>query len=174
MRKVLIVLVMASIYIYSMSSFAASENSLSDFASHLDGLRSTCVNQAKTARSAEAVARYKESLDDELAAHARELNLVNDPESEAEASSAKSKQISDKSASDSQQVNNCVVSAEQNGKTLYSSFRKKNPRYSKDAETLMTAWLANIDEVTFDHPIGSDLTDAAWKTAKAHAELSSL
>jgi len=175
---------------YSMSVMSAPPpNNLSDLAQTLSDMRDNCSKLSHDAHSSFSAANYQASLDSDLAqAKARndvELYgmshghqeatryMLDRLQEDAQNDVAKRKEIGDKLASDGEQVRSCVKDAEQQGKALYSTFKSHHKRLAAAAESLVTAWYTNLDEIDVDHPDGSDETHAAWKTAQTHAELSS-
>jgi hypothetical protein len=188
--KRIVFVVAAALSVCAMSAVCAPASGLASLSAALAGIRENCATQAHDANFAFNTAQYKQTLDAQLAQQQAETDaqvygighgrnetrdyLLSRMQENVQADGAKTQQISDKAASDKQLVQACVASAEQQGKALYSDFKRNHKREASAAESLMTAWLTNVDEITFDRPRGSDATDAAWKTAKAHAELSSL
>lgn len=87
-----------------------------------------------------------------------------------------SKRLAVKMEDETNQVAACITSAEDNGKALYSSFKKTRRKNQKmdEANSLMTAWLVNLRTISEKTPKGSDEASTAWQTAKANAELNAL
>ncbi|TAM57205.1 MAG: hypothetical protein EPN49_15810 [Rhodanobacter sp.] len=171
-------------------AMCASKSGLTDLSASLSGLRDTCANQASSASSAEADAQFKSVQDLKTAKFKVQMDsqvygighgsretrdyMLQQMQSAQQNFEAQSDSIAAKGKSDASDVLACVADAEQKGKALYSDFKKRNKHAASAAESLMTAWLANVDEITFDTPNGSSSTAEAWKTAKTRAELDAL
>jgi hypothetical protein len=167
-----------------------AQPSISALSSSLSSLRDTCAKQAKDASDAQANAQFdsaqqlktaqvKAQMDAQVygVGHgSRETNeyLVQRLQEVNQDSQSNDEKIIAQGDADSKAVQACVADAQQKGKTLYSDFKKQNKRSPHAADDLMTAWLSNIEEISFEKPSGSAETAAAWKTSKAHAELAAL
>lgn len=94
----------------------------------------------------------------------------------AAASAEQSQRVADQVSIDRRAVEQCVSDALAAGKAEFSTFKanKKHKQNLPEAESLMTAWIANSSEISIGKPQGSPETLASWKSAKAHAEVSSL
>ena len=171
---------------------APLQNSIGDLASELQTERSLCASMAREAKQAYSLAQYKSGLDRDTAAlkaemdarvygvghgrretaeyYAQRLQIL-----EAE-QHAKDKDAADAFSTAGEKVAQCLVALKQKGKDRYVAFRQRHTKSSVrlQAETLMSAWLANVDEISTSSPDGGDASLAAWKAAKAHAEVSSL
>lgn len=163
---------------------------IGELASSLSNLRDTCSMQAQNASAAEQVAMFKAGLDAQSATTKAQMDaqvynvghgdretrdfLLNRIQENNDAADAARQKINDKAKSDAASVKECVASAEQQGKDAYIGFVKHHKKAASDAKPLMAAWLANLDEISFDTPIGTPQTAAAWKAAKADAEVAAL
>ena len=182
-------IILAVLLIVPGIAFCA-QPSVSDLSAQLSNLRETCSKQASTSSEANAEAEYKSALDMKIAQSKAETDaqvyavghgrketrdyLLDQYQAADQASKEESDAIAKKGKDDASAVQVCVADAEQKGKALYSDFKRSSKRAPHAADDLMTAWLANISEISFDKPTGTSETAAAWKTAKAHAELASL
>lgn len=172
--------------------YAAAPDDLSGLASQLAGYRDACATQAATANIDYSTAQYQASLDMGVAAtqarmdakvyrvghgskETRDFQLAR-LHGDTSAQGQKLQQIEAKKDADSKQIVACVAGAEQRGKAAYADFIASHhgKRAKGDAAALMTAWLTNMEEITFDTPHGSAATDAQWKTAKSHAEIAAI
>jgi hypothetical protein len=183
------VLVLAS---FGAVADAAGPTNVADLATALQGQRDVCAKMAADAKDAYSLAQYQSGLDRQTAALKAKMDArvygvghggretteyyVQQMQNADSAQDAKDKAISDKFEASTKQVAQCVSSAEQQGKATYVAFKKHHTSKSarSEAEALMTAWLANVGEISTSSPNGSDDSYADWKTAKAHAEVSSL
>ena len=177
---------------FCISAAYAQASKLSGLASTLAGLSGACEAKAQAAKMASSTALYQNSLDSQLAIDRAQMDArvygvghggretteyladqLQNGQNKVEADRAK---IAEKLTSDRRDVESCVSDAETQGKNRYSSFKADHKRKSdiSDAESIMTAWLTNLKEISVDTPQGSEATNAAWKTAKAHAEISDL
>lgn len=186
------ILAVAMLFCACVSFGWAQSAGINDLATELSSLRDNCANQADVAKSSFMTAEYKNSLDSQLATDTARMDarvyrvghggrettqyLADRIQEEHAKVEQQHKKIVDKMDADTKSVIACVADAENQGKMKYSAFKashKKKPQLS-EAESLMTAWLTNLKEISTDHPQGSDETSAAWKTAKSHAEISDL
>lgn len=165
---------------------------VSGFAAELSTLRDACADKAKEASQAYSSAQFQASLDAQTAVDQAEMDarvygvghgrretsefLASRLQENQLKAVDKAGEISNKLASDAKDVAACVSDAEQKGKSLYASYKSglKHKKGAEEAESLVTAWLTNLKEIDTDHPNGSEATDAAWKTAKSHAEISDI
>jgi hypothetical protein len=179
---------LASIFL-SVPTWASSPGSLDELVSGLTALRDNCSQKAQQAKSDFSMATFKEGLTEDADRQQATMDarvyavghgdrettayLANRLQENSANQAQRSKAISDKLAADKQAVQACILDARERGKANYSSFKAdpKRKRYLSEAESLMTAWLTNVDEITTDQPEGSDISKANWNTAKSHAEL---
>lgn len=171
---------------------AATPDSLSGLSEQLTAYRDACSKQAASANAEYSSAQYKASLDMDVAAtqakmdarvyavghgrrETRDFMLARLQQDQA-AQEQQSNRIADKMKADSDSVKACVANAAQEGKAVYSDFRNSHRKADARAaaETLMTAWLTNLEEISFSAPNGSAATNAQWKTAKTHAEITDI
>jgi hypothetical protein len=89
---------------------------------------------------------------------------------------AKDKVINDTFLAAGEKLKECVIELKEKGKATYVNFKKRsvNATVISQAETLMTAWLANVNEISTAAPNGEDPSFTAWKAAIAQAEVSAL
>lgn len=185
------VVAMASLTFGTLAG-AQSPASVQDLADALTSSRDACVQQASQAASTASTANFKAGLDLQNAQLQAEMDarvygvghgrretseyLLDRMQQANAASAAETQRIADQLKTDSHAVLLCVDAAKAHGKSLYSAFKadKRHHRDMPEAEALMTAWLTNMAEVTSGQPQGGDASLAAWKTAKAHAEVAGL
>lgn len=185
------VVALAALALGTLAS-AQSPASVQDLADALTSSRDACVQQASQAASTASTANFKAGLDLQNAQLQAEMDarvygvghgrretseyLLDRMQQANAASAAETQRIADQLKTDSHAVLVCVDAAKAHGKNLYSAFKaeKRHHRDMPEAEALMTAWLTNMAEVTSDQPQGGDASLAAWKTAKAHAEVAGL
>jgi hypothetical protein len=170
----------------------ATPKSLFDLSTSLSSLSDACSAMASEFNSADHTAIFQSDLDRQLAdqkirnetdlyrmghggqeTSAHMLDLM---QQQADRDAEASKQLSSKMADETNQITACTSTAEEKGKALFSAFkasRKKNQKMD-EANSLMTAWLVEVKAITKATPKGSDEANAAWQSAKAHAELESL
>jgi hypothetical protein len=171
---------------------AATKTNLADLASVLQDQRDICAKLAADAKRTYSLAQYQSGLDRQTAALKAEMDArvygvghgrrettafyLDKMQQATSAQDAKDKEVSDAFAADTKSVAQCVSDIEQKGKASYVAFKQKHADklMRSQAESLMTAWLANVGEISADSPDGGDATFGAWKEAKARAEVSSL
>lgn len=189
MRKEKWLAVLVAMAVFASNAGAVAPSSLENLASNLTALRDACSQQAQKAKSDFSTATFQESLQldadrDQAQMDARvyavghgnrqtQTYLLDRLQENSANQAARSKVISDKLSTDKQAVQACVADAREKGRAGYSSFKSdpKNKRLFGEAESLTTAWLTNVDEITTDQPQGGDASKANWNTAKSHAEL---
>jgi hypothetical protein len=174
-----------------MAATGAQAKGISEFSASITSLRDTCAKQAKDVSNADALAQYQSAIDRKTALNQAQIDAqvygasgngsretrdyaIERMQEASQGSDAKDAKIADKVKTDTAAVLACVANAEGQGKALYSDFKKHHKRDASAAESLMTAWLTNVDEISFSAPNGSDATNSAWNTAKTHAELAAL
>jgi len=165
---------------------------ISGLASQLAGYRDACATQAATANVNYSSAQYQASLDADVAATKARMDTqvyavghgsretrdyqVSRLQGDVDAQGQKLQQIEAKKDADTKQISACTADAKERGKAAYADFiATHHDKQAKDAAAnLLTAWLTNMEEITFDTPHGSTATSAQWKTAKAHAEVAEI
>jgi hypothetical protein len=178
--------------VVGVTAVAATPTNVADLASALQGQRDVCAKMAADAKDAYSLAQYQSGLDRQTAALKAKMDArvygvghgsretteyyIQQMQNANSAQDSKDKDVSDKFQASTKQVAQCVSDTEQKGKTTYVEFKKHHAGKSAraEAEALMTAWLANVSEISTGAPNGSDASYAAWKAAKAHAEVASL
>ena len=176
----------------SAGLWAASPQSVAELASGLAASRDACAQQAKQVADTAALANYQATLDLQNAQLKAQMDaqvyavghggrettryLADRLQESSSASEQTTRGITDKLATGSQAVNACVARAQEQRKIDYSAFKadKRHRADMPEAQSLMTAWLTNVAEISTDSPQGSDESLAAWKAAKAHVEVSAL
>jgi hypothetical protein len=175
----------------SVTGTAASQSKVDVLAASLAADRDNCAKMAKDAQSNHGLAIYQSSLDAQLDAlrakndaqlyamshGSRESTefLENRLDADQAARADTDKAIEAKYKADGQKVAQCVADAVQQGKDDYVAFRAHARKADRgEGESLMTAWLANVREISTNSPEGSSASEAAWKAAKAHAEVASM
>lgn len=181
------------ILLVSCNAFGETKSgSIGDLSETLQAQRDACANMAADAKRNYSLAQYQAGLDRQTAAvkaemdarvygvgHGRReteafyLQTMQDAE---DAQKAKDKANSEEFNANSARVARCVSDAEQNGKSTYIAFKKgrSNDPARARAESLMSAWLENIREISAAAPNGGEPSYNAWKAAKARADVSSL
>jgi len=171
---------------------AATLTNVASLASTLQDQRNVCAKMAADAKSSYSLAQYKSGLDRQTAALKAEMDTrvyrvghgsrqatdyyIQQMQNANNAQNAKDRATSDEFMANTKKVEECVVDAKQQGTSTYISFKEHHVSkpVRAQAEVLMTAWLANVDEINTSSPDGGDASHTAWKAAKAHAEVSSL
>ena len=171
---------------------ASPPKDIGGLASQLQAERGVCASMAKDAKQAYSLAQYKAGLDRETAAlkaemdarvygvgHGRQQSteyFAQLLQKAAAEQRAKDEQTAAAFSSSGDKVAQCVVALKQSRKDAYVAFKQKHTKspLRAQAEALMAAWLANVDEINTSTPDGGDASLAAWKAAKAQAEVSSL
>ena len=166
--------------------------SIGDLASELQTERDVCANLAKEAKKAYSLAQYQSDLDRDTAALKAEMDArvygvghgrrqtaeyyAQRRESLEAEQRAKDEETEDAFSSAGETVAQCLVALEQKGKDKYIAFKQRHAEspVGLQAEALMVAWLTNVLEISTSEPDGGDASLAAWKAAKAHAEVTSL
>jgi hypothetical protein len=169
-----------------------AQRTAADLAATLQQQREVCASLAKEAYQTFDLAQFQARLDGDNArlkaemdarvygvGHGRQQTAdyyLSRLKSVSEEQAEKAKATSDAFTAAGLQVDQCVADAKKSGKASYTAFKKTqvSARVRKEAESLMSAWLTNISEVTSSKPNGEDESFNAWKAAKAHAEVSSL
>ncbi|WP_130617977.1 hypothetical protein [Dyella amyloliquefaciens] len=182
-------MLLVSAALMATSAFADQPNHLGELLSSLASMRNECAQQAQKARDDFSTATFKAHLDADTGRTQAQMDarvygvghgsretqqyFIDRLKANSDAQAQTLKNISDKYSSDKQSSLACIDEAKQHGKEEYKAFKAdpKNKRALPDAESLMTAWLSNMDEITPDQSQGSEATKANWNTAKAHAEL---
>ncbi|MDR3446016.1 hypothetical protein [Dyella sp.] len=168
---------------------AEAPTTLGGLVDQLGTLRDACADQAKKASSDYATAAYSESLQVETDRQKAQMDaqvyavghgsressdyLIARMNQDISAQAERQKVMASKFATDKDAVQTCVTDAASRGKSEYGAF-KGNPKLKSqhsEAEKLVTAWLANVEEISTSQPQGSEVTKASWSTAKAHAQL---
>lgn len=163
---------------------------ISDLASLLSAKRDNCADMAQKAQSAFSTTAFQDSLTAQTEATRAQSDaqvygvghggrettqfLLARMQQSAADQAARAKANSDKLATSKQDVQQCVSDAEATGKSAFSDFKAAHVKHKPDvaeAESLTTAWLVNLDEISTEHPQGGDISKAAWASAKAHASL---
>lgn len=169
-----------------------SVTTVQDLSVALGQKRDACANLAQEASNKADAAFLQVDLDRDTARRQVEMDanvygighgrsqttefMIQKMREAAAASEEQTKRVSDQVTSYRHEVEQCVSDALVAGKALFSTFKldKKHKKSLPEAETLMTAWIANSSEISIGKPQGSPETLAVWKSAKAHAEVSSL
>ena len=169
-----------------------AQRTAADLAATLQQQREVCASLAKEANQSFERAQFQARLDGDTArlkaemdarvygvGHGRQQTAefyVSRLQRVSEEQSEKSKASSEAFKAAELEVDQCVADAKIAGKASYTAFKKAqvSPSVRKEAESLMSAWLTNISEITASKPNGEDESFNAWKAAKAHAEVSSL
>ena len=84
--------------------------------------------------------------------------------------------VSERRNQDFQAVSGCVAQALDQGKTMYTTF-KRSKRSNKDADeanAVMTTWVVNTQTISLGTPQGTNESKNEWQKAKAHADLEAL
>lgn len=171
---------------------ASSQSTVLDLARALDDARDPCAQQAQRAAQDASTANFKASLDLKTAQMQAEMDarvygvghgrretrefLLDRMHGNSVAATKEMQRISDGLGAINLDVQVCLAVARTKGKAEYSAFKadKRHKSDMPEADSLMTAWLTNIGEIDIDHPQGGESSLAAWKSARAHAELSAL
>lgn len=170
----------------------AAPKSVSELSTSLSRLSDECSAKAADFASTDHTAIYQSDLDRQLAAQQirsdtqvygvghgnRETAeyMMDRMKTQADNDAEASKQLADKMEDETKQVMACITSAEDNGKALYSGFKKTRRKDQKmdQANSLMTAWLVSLKTISKQTPKGSDEASTAWQKARANAELDAL
>lgn len=167
-------------------------NDIGGLASRLQHERDVCATMANEAKQAYSLSQYQSGLDRETAALKAEMDArvygvghgrrqtaeyyAQRLEAAEAEQRAKDEEAAAAFSTSGTEVAQCVVALKQTGKDVYVSFKQKHAKSPTltQAGALMAAWLANVDEISTSMPNGGDASLAAWKAAKAQAEVSSL
>lgn len=151
-----------------------------------------CSDMAQKAHDKYALAQYKSGLDLETGQNKARLDAqlygighggretrdyyLERSQEELEKNMQADKQIKAEYESAKRSVQACVQTSETEIRHAYAGLKESKGIKRADleeAEDLVTAWLANMDEISPDTPQGSESNAARWKAAKARAELRS-
>lgn len=187
------VCIAAALALAVASPGAAAASGVTTLLPQLTKLRDHCAQIAKKAADKHALDQYQVGLDLQLAQTQAQMDArvygvghgsretrdfyLSRLQSATDQSTRTDNKIAAEYAKSGDDVAACVKSAESDGRFAYTSFKSEKgnkPSAKIDAESLMTAWLANLEEISLTSPDGSDGTSAQWKTAKARAEVDSM
>ena len=193
MKAKLVVVGCSMVLLTALPALAeAAKETAADLASTLQTQRDVCTTMAAQAKSAYDLAQFKAGLERDTDAlkvkmDARVYGVGHGSRQTAEyyaqrlQSVMAEQQVKDKATADDfrsagEKVDQCLTALKEQGKATYVAFKARNVDKSvrTQAETLMTAWLANINEINTGSPNGSDSSFTTWKSAKVQAEVSSL
>lgn len=168
---------------------ASAKETLGTFATNLASLRDDCAKQAQSARDTNTKAEFEAQLDSQKEQYQAKLDAqvyavghggrettqyyLDRSMAASRRDAAKSKAISDQLMAGEQAVKQCVADAEQKGKNAYAYYKdnRADRKQDKNAESLIVAWMSNLEEISVDTPQGSDATKTAWNTERIKAQL---
>jgi len=173
--------------IYAVPGIAGE--SLSTFATNLALLRNDCAKQAQAIRDANQQATFKEQLDLESDQQKARLDAqvyavghgsrettqyyLDRSMAASKKDAARSEAISNQFKAGIQATKQCVIDAKQKGKNAYAYYKdnRENRKQDGEAQSLIVAWMANLEEISVDNPQGTESTKTAWNTERIKAQL---